>query len=87
MSEIDDQSEEVFNDVLRAVSEQMANPSTRYVRECFVRLIEAEGLAAEQAQELIANCLVEVCETMRETGDPFDEEEYRDLLDQLPDAH
>lgn len=75
----DSAADSFFADLIAAVEQQLANPSTRYVKETYDRLIKA-GLEDEEAKEMIAECLAEETDAMFRSKRAFDEKSYRSRL-------
>ena len=74
---------DILSGLIQAVGEQLQSPQTTYVRATYERL-NALGLSDTQIREEIADCLGEELDEMLAQQRPFDEKNYRKLLDQLP---
>jgi len=74
---------EILSGLIQAVGEQLQSPQTAYVRTTYERLSNL-GLSDVQIREEIADCLGEELDEMLALQRPFDEKNYRRLLDQLP---
>lgn len=78
----DTEADRFFDELLRAVDEQLASPRTPYVRKILERLVKA-GLEEDEAREAIARTLAEESDRMFRTRRPFDEDAYRNALEAI----
>lgn len=76
-------SDDLLPDLLAAVEQQLVSPQTKYVAKTHTRLLKA-GLDVDQAKRQIALCLGEQMDEMMRTKRGFDENAYREALDELP---
>ena len=75
----DSAADSFFSDLIAAVEQQLKSPATRYVKQTYDRLLKA-GVDADEAKELIAECLAEESDAMFRGKREFDEKAYRSLL-------
>lgn len=75
---------EIVEMLLPAVEQQMESPETPFVAATFSRLIALDDIDADEARRLIAFCLADESERMREEERAFNLERYQHLLDLLP---
>lgn len=76
-------SDELLPDLLAAVEQQLLSPHTKYVAKTYGRLLKA-GLGEDEAKRQIALCLGEQMDEMMHKKRGFDENAYREALDELP---
>lgn len=76
-------SDELLPDLLAAVEQQLVSPQTKYVAKTLERLKKA-GMETGEAKNQIALCLGERMDEMMRTKRGFDENAYREALDELP---
>lgn len=69
---------------LPAVEEQLNSPQTPYVKTAYENLTGTHGLDPDTAKELIAQALAIVLNNMMLSGRPFDTNQYKQLLSELP---
>lgn len=74
---------DILSGLIQAVGEQLHSPQTTYVRATYERL-SALKLSDTHIHEEIADCLGEELDEMLAKQRPFDEKNYRKLLDKLP---
>lgn len=75
---------EVVEMLLPAVEQQMSSPETPFVASTFARLIKSDDIDEDEARRMIAFCLADESERMRQESRPFSLERYQQLLDLLP---
>jgi hypothetical protein len=76
-------SDDLLPDLLAAVEQQLVSPQTKYVAKTYGRLLKA-GLGEDAAKRQIALCLGEQMDEMMRKKQGFDENAYREALDELP---
>lgn len=76
-------SDDLLPDLLAAVEQQLVSPQTKYVAKTYGRLVKA-GLGEDAAKRQIALCLGEQMDEMMRKKRGFDENAYREALDELP---
>ncbi|QJE98724.1 hypothetical protein [Luteolibacter luteus] len=74
--------DDFFNDLLKAVEQQLAAPQTRYVAKTLERLTSG-GMSEQDAKERIAAALGEETDAMYRSKRGFDEKSYRSRLDEI----
>jgi len=79
---MNDQS--LVESLLPAVEQQLESSQTPYVKKTFIRLVEKESLAPDEAKEMIALCLADESNRMFIDKRDFDTAKYQELLDNLP---
>lgn len=77
--------DDLIESLLPAVEEQLHSPQTSYVKKTYESLIGKHNLEAGEAMELIAQALAIVINNMMIDGRPFDTNQYKQLLSNLPD--
>ena len=75
----DSSADSFFADLIAAVEQQITSPSTPYVKQTYDRLIKA-GIEADEAKEMIAECLAEESDAMFRSKREFNEKSYRSRL-------
>lgn len=70
--------------LLPAVEQQLESTQTPYVKKTFVRLVEKEGIAPDEAKALIALALADESNRMFIDKRDFDVARYQELLNNLP---
>ena len=81
----DSSADSFFSDLIAAVEQQLASPSTAYVKNTYDRLIKA-GADKNEAKELIAECFAEESDAMFRSKREFDEKSYRSRLGNINPA-
>lgn len=76
-------SDDLLPDLLAAVEQQLVSPQTKYVAKTYGRLLKA-GFGEDAAKRQIALCLGEQMDEMMRAKRGFDENAYREELDELP---
>ena len=74
---------DILRGLLQAVDEQLCSPQTAYVKSAYDRLAQL-GFSDALAREEIADCLGEELDAMLSEQRPFNEKNYKDLLNSLP---
>jgi|TARA_B110000879_G_scaffold51501_1_gene73107 hypothetical protein len=76
--------DEIVVALLPAIEEQLASPETAYVKEAFDRLTFNSEIDDEEARHMIAFCLADEVETMKNEDRQFNADRYQMLLNLLP---
>lgn len=75
-------SNEILEDALFAVEQQLQSEETKYVKECFEKLIET-GKSKKEAKEKIAEALLKEADYVHAKKVEFSEERYRENLNDI----
>jgi hypothetical protein len=75
-------SNEILEDALFAVEQQLQSEETKYVKECFEKLIET-GKSEKEAKEKIAEALLKEADYVHANKTEFSEERYREYLKEI----
>lgn len=78
----DEAADQFFEELLKAVDQQLRAKETSYVADTLKRLID-EGMEADEARESIARCLATITDEVLRSGRPFDEKAYRMSLERI----
>ncbi|NLK61827.1 MAG: hypothetical protein GX287_00070 [Fusobacteria bacterium] len=80
--ELEDLTEDIKDDLIRAVKQQINSEETLYVRTIYNELIK-KGYSEEDILDKIAEQLQEIIEKMVDKDVEFDEEGYKEKLTSL----
>ena len=78
----DNSSSEILDEAVYAMEQHLHSEETKYVRECYEKLIEI-GKNEKEAKEKIAEALLKEADYVHANKTEFSEERYKEYLEEM----